>query len=61
MVLKGNKQRNQIGGTRFMLLEKLFKEQENNESENTETILESENSKESVISIFNYLNTNDIF
>lgn len=61
MVLKENKQRNQIGGTRFMLLEKLFKEQENNESENTETILESENSKESVISIFNYLNTNDIF
>lgn len=44
-----------------MLLEKLFKEQENNENENTETILESENSKESVISIFNYLNTNDIF
>ncbi len=44
-----------------MLLEKLFREQENNESENTETILESENSKESVISIFNYLNTNDIF
>ncbi len=44
-----------------MLLEKLFKEQENNENENRETILESENSKESVISIFNYLNTNDIF
>ena len=60
-MLKENKQRNQIGGARFMLLEKLFKEQENNESENTETILESENSKESVISIFNYLNTNDIF
>ena len=61
MVLKDIKQRNQIGGKRFMLLEKLFKEQENNENENTETILESENSKESVISIFNYLNTNDIF
>ncbi len=44
-----------------MLLEKLFEEQENNENENTETILESENSKESVISIFNYLNTSDIF
>ncbi len=44
-----------------MLLEKLFKEQENKENENTESILESENSKESVISIFNYLNNNDIF
>lgn len=45
-----------------MLLEKLFKEQENNQSEEkSENILESENSKESVISIFNYLNTNDIF
>ncbi len=44
-----------------MLLEKLFEEQENNEKENTENILESENSKESVISIFNYLNTSDIF
>lgn len=44
-----------------MLLERLFEEQESNESENTESILESENSKESVISIFNYLNTSDIF
>ncbi len=44
-----------------MLLEKLFKEQENKDSENKDSILESENSKESVISIFNYLNTNDIF
>ena len=44
-----------------MLLEKLFKEQENSESENIESVLENENSKESVISIFNYLNTNDIF
>ena len=44
-----------------MLLEKLFEEQENNEKENTENILESENSKESVILIFNYLNTSDIF
>ncbi len=44
-----------------MLLERLFEEQESNESENAESILESENSKESVISIFNYLNTSDIF
>ena len=46
-----------------MLLEKLFEEQENKENENKEkeNILENENSKESVISIFNYLNTSDIF
>ena len=44
-----------------MLLEKLFEEQENNESENKENSLESDNSKETVISIFNYLNTSDIF
>ncbi len=44
-----------------MLLEKLFEEQENNESENKENNLESDNSKETVISIFNYLNTSDIF
>ena len=59
-MLKYFKQRNE-GGMKFMLLEKLFEEQENNEKENTENILESENSKESVISIFNYLNTSDIF
>lgn len=44
-----------------MLLETLFEEQENNENENKESVLENENSKESVISIFNYLNTSDIF
>lgn len=44
-----------------MLLETLFEEQENNEEENKESVLENENSKESVISIFNYLNTSDIF
>ena len=43
-----------------MLLETLFEEQENSE-ENKESVLENENSKESVISIFNYLNTSDIF
>ncbi len=46
-----------------MLLEKLFEEQENKQNNNKEkeSILETENSKESVISIFNYLNTSDIF
>ena len=46
-----------------MLLEKLFEEQENKENENKEkeNILENKNFKETVISIFNYLNTSDIF
>jgi hypothetical protein len=49
------------GRYEIMLLETLFEEQENNEEENKESVLENENSKESVISIFNYLNTSDIF